>query len=265
LIWPQAATNQVGYPFTPPSFQHPLGLDDAGYDMLALVVYGARISLAISVLAALLSIAVGGTVGVLAGYFGGWVEVVLMRITDYFLVLPVVPLMIVVAALWGPDLWRLIIVIGLLLWTWPARLIRSQVKSLRERTYVRRAVALGAGPWRTIVNHVVPHIMPLLVANAVLTVATAVFAETTLSFLGLGDPTAISWGRIMENAFNHAAITSGAWWAIVPPGVCVAVVIIACSMVGRAVEDHFNPRLATAYLSVRTFQVHQSHEEVASS
>ena len=141
-----------------------------------------------------------------------------MRITDYFLVIPDVPLMIVVAAIWGPSLFHIVIVIGILLWTSTARVIRAQVKSVRERVYVKRARSLGAGHPRIVVRHVLPQVAPLLIANTVLTIAVAIFDETALAFLGLGDPSRISLGKVIENAFQRAAISSGAWWAIVPPG-----------------------------------------------
>ena len=143
-IAPYGLHEQVGPPFGPPSWQHPLGLDDGGVDMVTLLMWGARISLVVGFAATLVSMLIGGTIGVAAGYFGGKVDGVLMRITDYFLVIPDVPLMIVVAAIWGPSLFHIVIVIGILLWTSTARVIRAQVKSVRERVYVKRARALGA-------------------------------------------------------------------------------------------------------------------------
>jgi peptide/nickel transport system permease protein len=201
------------------------------------------------------SIAIGGTVGVLAGYFGGRVDTILMRITDYFLVIPDVPLMIVVAAIWGPSLFHIVIVIGILLWTGTARVLRAQVKSVRERVYVKRARALGAGHIRIVARHVLPQVAPLLIANTVLTVAVAIFDETALAFLGLGDPSRTSLGKVIENAFERAAISSGAWWAIVPPGALVALIILGCSLVGGSLEDGLNPRLRVAHLSARTFRL----------
>jgi peptide/nickel transport system permease protein len=178
-----------------------------------------------------------------------------MRITDYFLVIPDVPLMIVVAAIWGPSLSHIVIVIGILLWTSTARVIRAQVKSVRERVYVKRARSLGAGHLRIVWRHVLPQVAPLLIANTVLTIAVAIFDETALSFLGLGDPSRISLGKMIENAFQRAAISSGAWWAIVPPGLLVALIILGCSLVGGAIEDALNPRLRVAHLSARTFRL----------
>jgi len=255
VLAPYGLHTQVGPVFGRPSWKHPLGLDDGGIDMVTLLMWGARISLVVGFAATVVSMAIGGTVGVLAGYFGGKTDTVLMRITDYFLVIPDVPLMIVVAAIWGPSLFHIVIVIGILLWTGTARVLRAQVKSVRERVYVKRARALGAGHVRIVVRHVLPQVAPLLIANTVLTVAVAIFDETALSFLGLGDPSRTSLGKVIENAFERAAISSGAWWAIVPPGALVALIILGCSLVGGALEDALNPRLRVAHLSARTFRL----------
>jgi peptide/nickel transport system permease protein len=252
---PYGLHEQVGPPFEPPSWKHPLGLDDGGIDMVTLLMWGARISLVVGFAATFVSIVIGGTVGVLAGYFGGKIDTILMRITDYFLVIPDVPLMIVVAAIWGPSLFHIVIVIGILLWTGTARVIRAQVKSVRERVYVKRARSLGAGNTRIIFRHVLPQVAPLLIANTVLTIAVAIFDETALAFLGLGDPSRTSLGKVIENAFQRAAISAGAWWAIVPPGVLVALIILSCSLIGGALEDALNPRLGVAHVSARTFRL----------
>jgi peptide/nickel transport system permease protein len=254
-IAPYGLHDQVGPVFGRPSWSHPLGLDDGGIDMVTLLIWGARISLVVGFAATLVSIVIGGVIGILAGYFGGKTDVILMRITDYFLVIPDVPLMIVVAAIWGPSLFHIVIVIGILLWTGTARVIRAQVKSVRERTFVKRARALGAGHPRIIFRHVLPQVAPLLIANTVLTIAVAIFDETALSFLGLGDPSRISLGKVIENAFQRAAISSDAWWAIVPPGALVALVILSCSLIGGALEDALNPRLRVAHVSARTFRL----------
>jgi peptide/nickel transport system permease protein len=254
-IAPYDIHTQAGPPFEPPSWSHPLGLDDGGIDMVSLLMWGLRISLVVGFAATFVSMVIGGSIGLVSGYFGGKTDTILMRITDYFLVIPDVPLMIVVAAIWGPSLFHIIIVIGILLWTGTARVIRAQVLSVRERVYVKRARALGAGHLRITTRHVLPQVAPLLIANTVLTIAVAVFDETALSFLGLSDPSRISLGKLIENAFERAAISAGAWWAIVPPGVLVAIIILACVLLGGAVEDALNPRLRVAHLSARTFRL----------
>jgi peptide/nickel transport system permease protein len=254
-IAPYGLHDEVGPVFGHPSWSHPLGLDDGGVDIVTLLMWGARISLVVGFAATLVSMLVGGAIGVLAGYFGRWVDVVLMRITDYFIAIPDVPLMIVVAAIWGPSLFHIVMVIGLLLWTSTARVIRAQVKSVRERVYVQRARSIGAGHIRIIFRHVLPQIAPLLIANTVLTIAVAIFDETALAFLGLGDPSRISLGKVIENAFQRTAVSSGAWWAIVPPGALVAILILSCSLIGQALEDALNPRLRVAHLGARRFRL----------
>jgi peptide/nickel transport system permease protein len=246
---------QVGPPYAPPSWEHPLGLDDGGIDMLSLLIYGGRVSLIVGFAATFVAMIIGGGTGIVAGYFGGWLDTVLMRITDYFLVIPDLPLAIVVAAVWGASLFHLIFVIALLLWTLTARIIRSQVKSVRERVYVKRARSVGASNARIIFRHVLPQIAPLLIANTVLTVAVAIFDETALSFLGLGDHSKVTWGTIIEFAFLRTAISAGAWWAIIPAGLCVAFVIMGCYWFGQAIEDALNPRLKVSYLSPRMFRM----------
>ncbi|MGE5459966.1 MAG: ABC transporter permease [Solirubrobacterales bacterium] len=254
-IMPYDVHTRVGPVYAPPSLQHPLGLDDGGIDMVSLLIQGGRISLVVGFAATLVAMLIGGGIGIIAGYFGGWADSVLMRITDYFLVIPDLPLAIIVAAVWGASLTHLIFVIALLLWTTTARIVRAQVKSVRERVYVRRSRSLGASDLRIIFRHVLPQIGPLLVANVVLTTAVAIFDETALAFLGLGDPTAITWGNIIEFAFLRTAISSGAWWAVIPAGLCVALVIMGCFWLGQAIEDALNPRLKVSYLSPRSFRV----------
>ena len=246
---------QVGAVFEAPSGAHPVGTDGGGADMVKLLVAGARVSLIVGFAAAVVSALIGGSIGLLSGFFGGKVDTILMRFTDYVIVIPDVPLMIVAAALFGRNLTNIILIIGVIYWTTTARLIRSQVKSVRERVYVKRSRALGAGNTRLIAKHVLPQVAPLLIANTVLLVAYAIFAETFITFLGLGDPSLISWGRLIENAFTDDALLNNAWWAIVPPGVCVSIVVLACTMVGQSVEDSLNPRLSVGHLSVRRFSL----------
>ncbi len=246
---------QTGRVFEPPNSRHWLGTDDGGIDMQSLVMVGARVSMYVGFTAAFVAMVIGGAVGVISGYFGGRTDTALMRITDYFLVIPDVPLMAVAAALFGHSLTNIILIIALIYWTGTARLIRAQVKSVREQTYVKRARSIGAGNTRLIFRHVLPQVTPLLIANTVLTIAVAIFAETFITFLGLGDPSAISWGRLIYNAFRGDALLNDAWWAIVPPGLCVTIVILACTLVGQSMEDTLNPRLKVGHLSVRRFSM----------
>ena len=255
LLMPYSTSQPSCGVFAPPSPQHWLGCDDGGIDVLSLVILGGRVSMIVGFVAAVISIVIGAAFGVLSGYFGGWVDAVLMRITDYFIVIPQIVLMIVVAAVWGPSLVHVILVIGLLMWTSTARVIRAQTKTLRERVYVRRTESIGAGSTRIILRHILPQLGPLLIANAVLAITVAIFNETALAFLGLSDPTAVTWGTIMEHAFDRDAISTGAWWAIVPAGVAVAVLIVGCYLIGNSIEDALNPRLRVSYLSARTWRL----------
>lgn len=255
LISPYSPNKHVATPFTAPNSHFLLGTDDGGYDVLSLLIWGLRISLVVGFGASLISTFVGTIVGVVSGYFGHTTDNMLMRLTDFFLVIPTLPLMIVIADIWGANLFHIIIVIGLLSWTQGAIVVRAQARSVRSRAYVSRARAIGANNFRIIRSHVLPQVMPLVVANAVLTLAYAIFTEAALSFLGLGDPTEVSLGTMIEHAFQQAAISSGAWWAVIPPGALITIVVIACSLVGRSTEARLNPRLRTAHVSSRTFKV----------
>jgi peptide/nickel transport system permease protein len=254
-LQPYSTTTQVGPVYAPPSSQHWLGLDDGGIDMLSEVIAGARVSMIVGFAGAAVAMIIGGGVGLLSGYFGGKTDITLMRITDYFLVIPDVPLMIVAAAVFGRSLLNVVLIIGIIYWTSTARLIRAQVKSVRERVYVKRARALGGGHNRLLWKHITPQVAPLLVANTVLTIAIAVFAETYIAFLGLEDPSTISWGKLIQNSLSGGAIFHKAWWAIIPPGLCVTIVILAATMMGQAMEDALNPRLRVGHLSVRRFRL----------
>jgi len=254
-ISPYSASAQSCGVYAPPSIHHWLGCDDGGFDMLSELMQGGRISLVVGFAATLVAMIIGGGVGIVSGYFGRWIDVSLMRVTDYLLVIPDLVFAMVIADLWGASLFHVIIVIGILEWTTTARVIRAQVMSLRERVYVKRAKAIGSGHARIIWKHIMPQIGPLLIANTVLTVAIAIYLETALAFLGLEDPTATTWGTILEHAFDRTAISSGAWWAIIPDGFAIALVIVGCFLFGQAIEDALNPRLKVAHLSMRRWKI----------
>jgi peptide/nickel transport system permease protein len=255
LLAPYGEREKVGDPYEAPSWSHPLGLDDGGIDMVSVMIFGARVSLIVGFAAAVVAILIGGTVGLLAGYFGGRLDTLLNGLANYVYAIPDIPLILVVAAIWGRSLTNIILIIGVIYWAGVARLVRAEVKSLRERVYVKRVRSLGAGHTRTILHHVLPQVAPLLVALTVLQVAYAIFLETSIAFLGLGDPRLTSWGKLIENAFQASAISVDAWWAVVPPGVAVVIVVLACTMVGRALEDALNPRLRVGHVSVHPFRL----------
>jgi peptide/nickel transport system permease protein len=236
-------TEATGPVLAPPSSDYPLGTDESGRSVLTLLIWGARISLFVGLLATLISMVIGTLVGLVSGYFGGWVGRITFRLTEWFLVIPFLPLAIVMATVLGRSLLNIVLVIGVTSWPGTALLIRSQVLSIKERAYVERAQAIGAGRAHQIGKHVLPNVMPMVFANTTLTVAIAILTETTLSFLGLGDPTRVSWGSMLDSAFEVGAITTGCWWYIVPPGVCVVLVVLAFTLVGQALEEVLNPRL----------------------
>jgi len=251
LIAPYSTTGRSCAVFAPPSASHWLGCDDGGIDMLSEIMVGGRISLVIGFAATLVSMVIGGGIGILSGYFGGWLDILLMRITDYLLVIPDLAFALVISEVWGPSLWHVVLVIGIIEWAATARIIRAQVMSIKERVYVKRARAIGASNTRIIFRHVLPHVGPLLIANTVLTIAVAIYLETALAFLGLEDPSTTTWGTVLEHAFDRAAVSAGAWWAIVPDGVAITLLIMGCFLLGQAIEDALNPRLRVAHLSVR--------------
>jgi peptide/nickel transport system permease protein len=236
-------TKATAAPLEPPSREYWLGTDDSGRPILTQLIFGARVSLFVGLFATLISMTIGTVVGLLSGYLQGWGAKVLFRITEWFLVLPFLPLALILATILGRGLFNIALVIGVTSWPATALLIRAQALSIRERPYLERARVLGAGRWHQITRHVLPNVMPMVFANTTLTVAAAILTETTLSFLGLGDPTRVSWGSMLDNAFSVGAITTGAWWYIVPPGVCVVLVVLAFTLVGQALEDVFNPKL----------------------
>ncbi len=261
VISPAGINTQFSNGFAAPTAGHPLGLDGGGFDVLSRLVHGAQTSLLVGSVAALVGMLIGGVIGVVAGYFGGRTDGVLMRITDYFLVIPDIPLMIVAAAVFGQSLGNIVIVIGLVYWASTARLIRAQVMSVRQRTFVRRVEAMGASPLSVLARHVVPHVTPLLVANTVLMVANAIFAETYISFLGLGDPSVVSWGRMIQDALDQGAVVADAWWVVLPPGLAVTLVVLAATIAGQGMEDSLNPRLRVGHLAVRRFRVRPHYAE----
>ena len=236
-------TKATGGVLEAPGGDYLLGTDENGRSIVALLIWGSRISLFVGMLATLISMVIGTLVGLASGFFEGWPARLLYRVTEWFLVIPFIPLAIVLATVLGRSLFNIVIVIGITGWAGTAMLIRSQTLSIRERPYVERARVLGAGRWHQMSRHVLPNVMPMVFANTTLTVALAILAETTLSFLGLGDPTRVSWGTMLDDAFSVGAMTTGAWWYIIPPGVCVVLVVLAFTLVGQALEEVFNPRL----------------------
>jgi peptide/nickel transport system permease protein len=232
-----------GAPFQSPSFEFPLGTDDFGRSILDLVIYGSRISLLVGFAATVITMVVGATVGIAGGYYGGRVDSALNAFTNWFLVIPWIPLAIVLASILGQSLFNTILVIGITSWAGTARLVRADTLSVKERPYVERARALGSSNWHLVSRHILPNVMPVIFANTVLTVALSILAETTLALLGLGDPSSISWGVVIFDAFESGALSAGLWWWLVPPGVAICLVTLAFTMCGYALDEVLNPRI----------------------
>jgi peptide/nickel transport system permease protein len=220
-----------------------LGAGQYGEDLWAQLLWGSRIALVVGLTAAFISTFVGLIVGLISGYFGGLVDEVLMRVTDFFLIIPGLPLMIVLAAILSPHWWNIVLVIALVGWTGTARLVRAQVLAERQRAYVEAARAIGASDLYIIFRHVLPNVTPLLFAQITLGVAGAILSEAGLSFLGLTHPHDVSWGRMLFQASGAGAYSEGAWWYVFFPGVCIVLLALSFTLVGYAVDEILNPRL----------------------
>lgn len=227
-----------------PSLKHWLGTDDLGIDIWAQICYGARTSVIIGISTALLAGIGGSIIGIISGYFGKKTDTIIMRIADIIIVLPDLPVMIVLGAFFGPEIKNIIIVLSLFLWTFPARIIRSKVLSLKEEKYFLAAKSYGAGFKHLVLRHFIPHISPLIMISILKIVGRAIVAEASLAFLGLGDPTSKSWGMILNRAINFKGIyfTSFWKWWILSPVIALLLLIISIAFIGRDVEKIFNSK-----------------------
>lgn len=232
-----------GPPFAKPSAEHWLGTNDIGQDLLSELIVGARVSLLVGLLSAALATALGLVVGLLAGAYGGALDAALMRVADILLVIPFLPLMVVLAAYLGPSLLTLTLVIGLLGWTRPARLIRAQVLTLKTQEYVVAARALGVSNLGIVWRHLLPGTLTLALVQFILGASQGILIESALSFLGLGDPTAASWGSMLYYAQARSAFLTGSWlWWVVPPGALIAALVLSLALVGISIEMRLNPK-----------------------
>ncbi|MFD3400666.1 ABC transporter permease [Kribbella sp. NPDC058693] len=234
----------TGAKLAPPSLDDPLGTDESGRSVLLMIWWGSRTSLLIGFLAALLSMVIGTVLGIAAGHFRGWVGAVILRVTDWFLVLPSLVTALVLAAILGGSTATIIVAIGVTSWPSTARLIRAQTLAVEARPYIERSLALGGGHWHITTRHVLPNVAPLLLASTTLEVASAIVTESTLAFLGVS-ANKTSWGTMLRGAYDWGAATVGAWWYILLPGLCIVIVVMAFTLCGRALESVLNPRLRT--------------------
>jgi peptide/nickel transport system permease protein len=239
----------------PPCFQdsaqcggHPLGTDEVGRDLLSRLLFGARISLTVGLFAVIMEVLIGATLGAIAGYYGGWVDYALMRLTDVFLSIPLLPLLLVLTAIVAASSTHaalsfgvIVILIGALSWPTVARLVRASFLSLREREFAEAARAVGNSDGRIIFRHLLPNAVAPIVVQATLDVAGVIITESTLSFLGLGiQPPTASWGNMLANAQSNLSI---AWWAAVFPGLCILVTVLAINYIGDGLRDALDPNM----------------------
>jgi len=231
----------------PPSSSHLLGTDERGRDVFSEILFGTAASLVVGFAAAGITMLLGASVGLVSGSYGRVADEVLMRTTDLFLVIPWLPLAVVLAMflppLGEPSMLKIIVVIGVTSWPATARIVRSQVLTIRERIFVERAVCVGAGKWHIMKVHLLPNVFPLVFANAILSVSYAILAAAFLAFLGIYDVTEMTWGLMLYNAFNYGGFTSSAWWYVLPPGICIVLVVLGFTFVSYALDDILNPKL----------------------
>jgi peptide/nickel transport system permease protein len=238
-------TAQIGSTFSQPtlSYYHWFGTDEQGLSVLAEFIWSARISLIVGLMATVISTILGAGIGIMAGYYIGWSGEVLMRITDAFLVIPWLPLAMVLAAAWGQNYVIIIIIIGITSWPGTARVVRSDALRVRELQFIERGRAIGSSNLHIMQKHILPNVFPLIFANTILVVAIAILSETTLSFLGLGDPLNFSWGTMLHNAWNSGAAGLPAWWYLMPPGIAIVLVVLAFTFMGTAFDEVLDPKL----------------------
>jgi peptide/nickel transport system permease protein len=238
-------TAQIAKPFSGPSgsYYRVLGTDELGLSVLAEFIWSARISLAVGLIATLISTLIGAVVGIGAGFYGGWTQEISMRTTDIFLVLPWLPFAMVLAAAWGHSYGLIIVIIGVTCWPGTARLVRAETLKLRKLQFIERATAIGSTSSHTMRRHILPNVFPLIFANTVLVVAIAILSETTLSFLGLGDPMNFSWGTMLRNAWQSGAAGIPEWGYLFPPGIAIVLVVLGFTFVGQALDAVLDPKL----------------------
>jgi peptide/nickel transport system permease protein len=225
-----------------PSSAHPLGTDNVGYDVLGRLMVGGQTSLEIGIVAALLATTFGVLWGAIAGFVGGWLDQIMMRIVDSLLAIPTLFLLLVLAAMFVPSVWMLIFIVALVAWLVPARLIRGETLSLRSREYVDAVRVMGGSDLRIVLRHIIPNTIGTIMVNATFQVADAILAIAALSFLGLGvPPPATNWGAMLSDGVSYTY--AGYWWLIYPAGLAIVITVVAFNLIGDAMRDSFEVRL----------------------
>lgn len=242
ILYDYSPWKMVGVPLIPPftDFTYPLGTDMLGRDIMAGIVWGARVSLLVGVVSTSVSLLFGVCVGSVAGFYGGIVDDALMRFTELFQTIPQFPLAIVLVAILGPSLYSIMIAIAIVSWPPAARLVRGEFLTLRQREFVHASVVIGQRPWRTISSQILPNAMSPIVVSASFMVATAILTEAALSFLGLGDRNMMSWGFMIGAA---RTMIRQAWWMSVWPGIAILLTVLAINLIGEGLSDALNPHL----------------------
>ena len=240
LLYPIDPFDMIGRPSVPPSARYPLGTDVSGRDILAGLLHGARVSLFIGVVASFMATLVGLIVGALAGYYGGTIDNLLMRCTDFFLTIPSFVLAVVLVAIFSPSIVSVTAAIAVVSWPSVARLARAEFIAQRDREYVQAARALGMSGIEIIVRQILPNALPPVIVVSSLMVATAILTESGLSFLGLSDPNVISWGYMIGVARTVLRV---AWWMSAIPGITILVTVLCINLVGEGLNDALNPRI----------------------
>ena len=227
---------------SPPSLEHPFGTTNMGRDVFSATIIGTRTALIVGSLTAVLVTVIGTTLGLMAGYHGGWLDSLVMRTVDILYGIPLMPSVLVLVVLLGPSMWNLIIVISLISWRQTARIVRSQVLSLRERPFVKAAKTAGASNRRIIFVHLLPNVIPLALLEMTLAIVYVIITEANISFVGFGDPQSISWGSVLHMAFLTGSGRT-AWWWVIPPGLAIILLCTGIYFASRLFEGVVNPRL----------------------
>lgn len=237
------ATYFLGPRIGAPNEQFRLGFDELGRDVLGSIIYGTRASLEIGIFVALLIVLIGTTIGIAAGYYGGVIDIILMRVTEVFMLIPSLPLILTIAAIMGQSFNNIILILGITGWTSTARLVRAQTMSIKQRSYVERARSIGATDVYIMRRHILPNVFPLVFSNIILLVQNAIISESTLAFLGIGDPTIPTWGQLLRSARENGAISSGYWWLFIPAGICLVGLASSFVFIGYGFDEILNPKL----------------------
>lgn len=240
VLYPESPFRLVGRPMSPPGGDYLLGTDTLGRDILAGIVHGARTSLAIGIVATLVAVLFGSTIGGLAGYYGGWIDDLLMRVTEVFQTIPSFIFAILIVAVLSPSITNIVIAIAVVSWPALARLVRGEFLSMRHREFVQANVVMGMPDWKIILFQILPNCLSPIIVSGSLLVATAILIESALSFLGLGDANVMSWG--FQVGAGRTVLRS-AWWIVTFPGIAILVTVLAINLVGEGLNDALNPRL----------------------